>query len=111
MTNLFDNALRYSEQKTAIRQAEIKAYKNPDNGLPCIDVLDCGEGIAESDRHKIFEPFFTTEAKGNGLGLYLCRQLCEANQALIAWLKTPDDKSCFRIMLAHPDRRSWVSIN
>jgi two-component system sensor histidine kinase PilS (NtrC family) len=111
MNNLVDNALRYSQQKTGIRQAEIIVYQNLDNGLPCIDVLDYGHGIADSDRHKLFEPFFTTEAKGNGLGLFLCRQLCEANQALITWLKTPDQKSCFRIVLAHPDRRSWVSMN
>jgi two-component system sensor histidine kinase PilS (NtrC family) len=111
MNNLLDNALRYSYLKTGSWQADVVAYQNPENGLPCVDVIDYGDGVMDEDSDKIFEPFFTTENTGNGLGLYLCRQLCEANQASINWLRTSHGESCFRILFAHPDRRGWVSTN
>lgn len=109
MNNLIDNGLRYSELKTSVRRVLIKAYAYPDNQLACIDVIDYGNGIAEEDCEKIFEPFFTTEAQGNGLGLYLCRQLCEANQATIHWLRNTEGQSCFQILFAHPERRGWIA--
>ena len=53
---------------------------------------------------KLFEPFFTTESTGTGLGLYLSRELCEANQARLDYTRTSEGKSCFRISFSHPDR-------
>ena len=46
-----------------------------------IKVIDDGAGIAEEDRNKLFEPFYTTKTTGNGLGLYISRELAEANNA------------------------------
>lgn len=44
-----------------------------------LDVRDNGPGIHEDNLVRIFEPFFSTHAKGSGLGLYIAKQLCEAN--------------------------------
>jgi two-component system sensor histidine kinase PilS (NtrC family) len=46
-----------------------------------IEVIDDGAGITEQDRSKLFEPFYTTKSTGNGLGLYISRELAEANNA------------------------------
>jgi two-component system sensor histidine kinase PilS (NtrC family) len=46
-----------------------------------IEVIDDGAGITEQDRSKLFEPFYTTKTTGNGLGLYISRELAEANNA------------------------------
>ncbi|MGY1489410.1 sensor histidine kinase [Methylobacillus pratensis] len=48
-----------------------------------IEVHDDGKGIPESAQAHLFEPFFTTESTGTGLGLYIARELCEANGATI----------------------------
>ena len=46
-----------------------------------IEISDDGEGIPENVRHHLFEPFFTTEKSGTGLGLYIARELADANGA------------------------------
>ena len=40
------------------------------------------------ERH-LFEPFFSSESRSSGLGLYICRELCEEQGASIAYLRTP----------------------
>ena len=62
-----------------------------------LEVLDSGPGIAEADLEKIFEPFFTTKRQGTGLGLYIAREMCEANGAQLQYLRPPEGGSCFRL--------------
>ena len=53
-----------------------------------IEISDDGDGISENVRNHLFEPFFTTEKSGTGLGLYIARELADANGAKLQ-LKTP----------------------
>ena len=46
-----------------------------------IKIKDDGDGIPESISNHLFEPFFTTEKTGTGLGLYIARELADANGA------------------------------
>ena len=71
-----------------------------------LTVSDTGEGIAGEDLKHIFEPFYTKKVmgrSGTGLGLYIARELCEANQARLDYIPTRSG-SCFRITFAHPAR-------
>jgi two-component system, NtrC family, sensor histidine kinase PilS len=52
-----------------------------------LHLLDDGPGISDSLRAQIFEPFFTTHSGGTGLGLYIARELCEANGAELKLLE------------------------
>lgn len=108
LTNLLDNALRYSRKATGRANAELN-INVAGNGLPQLDVVDDGPGIDSRDQEKIFEPFFTTESKGNGLGLYIARELCEINQARLNYIRNSQGKSCFRINFSHPDRKPLIS--
>jgi len=54
-----------------------------DDGRVALDVSDDGPGIPEELRTQVFEPFFTTHSKGTGLGLYIARELAEANGAVL----------------------------
>ena len=78
--NLVGNARRHcSGQPGAVKiSAELL-----DDGRVALDVSDDGSGIPESLRGQVFEPFFTTHSKGTGLGLYIARELAEANGAVL----------------------------
>jgi two-component system sensor histidine kinase PilS (NtrC family) len=65
---------------------------------PEIHVVDDGPGIDDTLRAQIFEPFFTTHGGGTGLGLYIARELCEANGARLELLAN-DPGAHFRIVL------------
>jgi two-component system, NtrC family, sensor histidine kinase PilS len=104
LTNLCDNGLRYSLEKTGRESLCLVAGIDLESELPYIEVIDDGPGVAEDDIQQIFEPFFTTASTGSGLGLYISRELCEANQATLDYKRTTEGKSCFRINFAHPDR-------
>jgi two-component system sensor histidine kinase PilS (NtrC family) len=48
-------------------------------------VQDDGPGVSAEYQGKLFEPFFTTAAEGTGLGLYIAKELCEANGARLEY--------------------------
>ena len=50
-----------------------------------IEISDDGSGVPADIMPHLFEPFFTTENSGTGLGLYIARELCEANGAKIQY--------------------------
>ena len=105
ITNLVQNGLRYSLSHTGKATLALKIAINPNTQLPILDIIDDGLGVDDKARANLFEPFYTTEAKGTGLGLYISRELCEANQAQLDYIRTEEGKSCFRISFPHPDRR------
>jgi two-component system sensor histidine kinase PilS (NtrC family) len=51
-----------------------------------LDVVDDGPGLSPESRSNLFEPFFTTSPGGTGLGLYLAREICEANGAMLEYV-------------------------
>jgi two-component system sensor histidine kinase PilS (NtrC family) len=50
------------------------------------EFTDDGPGIPAELRPQIFEPFFTTRPGGTGLGLYIARELADANGAALELL-------------------------
>ena len=69
-------------------------------GFCVLSVEDNGKGITRERMGQIFEPFFTTRKAGSGLGLYIARQLCEANQAELTADSVPGQRTRFRIRTA-----------
>jgi two-component system sensor histidine kinase PilS (NtrC family) len=63
-----------------------------------IAVSDDGPGVSDDIIPHLFEPFVTSESTGTGLGLYIARELCEANDARIQYRK-PNTGSMFVIHL------------
>ncbi|WMS88375.1 two-component system sensor histidine kinase NtrB [Pleionea litopenaei] len=100
VTNLSENGLRYSKEHTGKAQLSLVAGVNFKSQRVFLDVIDRGEGITNEVAQNIFEPFFTTSSKGTGLGLYVSKELCEANQSQLDYIPVPSGGSCFRITFA-----------
>lgn len=99
LDNLIDNAMRHSELATAAPTAELRVRVDRRKRECVIDVYDDGTGVNDADIARLFEPFFTRSQGGSGLGLYLCRELCELNQARIAYAPTTEGRSRFQITI------------
>jgi len=84
--NLFRNALRYCLKRPGsirIRAVARAAWVD-------VDVANDGPGIPEALQSRLFEPFYTTDKAGTGLGLYIARELAEANGASLHYVDIPD---------------------
>ena len=86
LVNLLDNAARYaSERPGAIRViTDLSAL-----GMPRLRVWSDGAPLDQGVQRHLFEPFFSSESRSSGLGLYICRELCERHGALIGYQRTP----------------------
>lgn len=92
--NLCCNAWRHClQQKGSITIRIIRAH---DENSLYLDICDDGAGIAAQQQKQLFEPFFTTAQNGTGLGLYIARELCEANNASLEYMN-PADGAQFRV--------------
>ncbi len=69
-----------------------------------IEVSDDGQGIPDDIRDILFEPFISKNSNGFGLGLAVCRKLCQENHADISGKNNPDRGSTFTIRI--PDQNN-----
>ena len=101
--NLCDNAIKYGEARAGI-SLEIRLNRlNPSN-RPFLEVADRGLGIEPKAVDRIFEPFFTGRKGGTGLGLFIARELCQLNRAVLIYEPRSGDGSIFRIVFSDPQR-------
>ncbi|MGQ0750822.1 MAG: two-component system sensor histidine kinase NtrB [Betaproteobacteria bacterium] len=84
MWNLCRNALRYCRRQ----EASIRIAVDLDGLTVKLDVIDDGPGVAPELRSQLFEPFCTASPGGSGLGLYIAREVCEANGATLEYVET-----------------------
>ena len=66
-------------------------------------MIDNGPGVPPSSLGQLFEPFFTTDSLGTGLGLYLARELCAGNRALLEYVREASGAH-FRVVARSPGR-------
>ena len=60
-----------------------------DAGTALMSVCSDGPPIPPEVERHLFEPFFSTRSRGSGLGLYICRELCESFGASIEYRPRP----------------------
>ncbi|MBV8619787.1 MAG: PAS domain-containing sensor histidine kinase [Curvibacter sp.] len=80
LVNLLDNAQRYMGPHGDSLQVSTRVGSQ---GLASVQVWSDGQPMEPSVQRHLFEPFFSSESRSSGLGLYICRQLCERHGASI----------------------------
>ena len=78
INQIVDNSIKYSKEKNAY----IKIVAKEESEVIGLIIYDNGKGISKSDLPRVFDKTFTgtngrsKSAKSTGMGLYLCRELC-----------------------------------
>lgn len=83
MTNLTDNAIRYTEENGRI---ELRTRTTPDNEFSIIEIADNGPGIAPEERQRVFDRFYRalgTKTSGTGLGLAIVKRIIDIHHGTI----------------------------
>jgi signal transduction histidine kinase/ActR/RegA family two-component response regulator len=106
LNKLLSNAVKFTENGGIILRCHSESRPDPSEQQQLIcEVEDSGIGIDPSKHEIIFEPFSqadnstTRRFGGTGLGLALCRRLCQAMGGSIQVKSEPNVGSCFRISL------------
>ncbi|MDH3314324.1 MAG: HAMP domain-containing histidine kinase [Gammaproteobacteria bacterium] len=100
VNNLLSNAIKYNRPDGKVRLAATESEQQI-----VIEVEDTGIGFAAENRERIFDKFFrgedeaTRAREGQGLGLYLTRQIVEMHQGSISARSEPEKGSTFSIVL------------
>lgn len=100
ITNLVDNALKYSSAKKEIT-IELKSEKNK----AFLKVMDNGIGINDLEKDKVFMKFYRTgneetrNAKGTGLGLFIVKYILSMHQAKLTVKDNSPIGTIFEIQL------------
>jgi len=98
LTNLIDNALKYTPAGTPI---EIGATTDPDGLRICL--ADRGPGLGSSEEQRVFEKFYRARPEGGpggvGLGLTICRAVVEAHGGRIWAENRPEGGARFCFVL------------
>jgi two-component system sensor histidine kinase PilS (NtrC family) len=84
LVNLLDNALRYAGE----RPDSIRVSTRAVGAQASLHVWSDGAPLEPSVQRHLFEPFFSSESRSSGLGLYICRELCDRHGATLAYDRT-----------------------
>ena len=108
--NLCQNAITHAASETGDSTVELRFGRLAGGvGRPFLQVADRGSGIPGADAERIFEPFFTKAKRGTGLGLFLARELSQANGATLLYEPREGGGSVFRVVFADPSR--WTQLD
>jgi two-component system sensor histidine kinase PilS (NtrC family) len=94
--NLCKNGWRHSKNEESSLKLTVSSLEK--TRTVQIEISDDGDGIPENIRSNLFEPFFTTEKTGTGLGLYIARELADANGAKLQY-KSSDSGTHFTMTI------------
>jgi signal transduction histidine kinase len=92
ISNLLNNALRFSRNDGGVIEVTLNEHIEGDSKFASVNVIDHGEGIDPKVQANLFTMFSTNSYDGTGLGLYLCKNLIEAQGGRIWARNNPSGK-------------------
>lgn len=100
LQNLIENAIKYRSRE---RTAKINVEARYDEDMIYLAVNDNGMGIEPEFLKRVFEPFQRSQAAkiypGTGIGLAICKRVCQLHQGDLTVKSTVDQGSRFEISL------------
>jgi len=102
--NLCDNAVKYASEAAGAIAVDLRCGLLEHSGRGFLEVADRGPGIDPDKLDEVFEPFYTGKDGGTGLGLFICRELCECNGASLSYQQRAGGGSVFRIVFSDSNR-------
>lgn len=84
LVNLLDNARRYAG--SGAESIQVSTLRGAAGQLS-LAVWSDGLPIEPSVERHLFEPFFSSESRSTGLGLYICRELCDGHGAVVGFAR------------------------
>ena len=105
--NLCENSIKHAIGSDEKQVVEMRFGRMSGSARPYLEVADGGAGVPAEHAERIFEPFYTG-GRGTGLGLFLARELAQANGATLLYEPRPEGGSLFRVVFADP--RRWESL-
>ena len=97
LLSVFNNIIKNANEST--KDDEIEIFVDIDNGSAIVDITNHGDVIEEEKKKLIFEKGYTTKKKGNGIGLYACKNYIKEFGGKIELLTSNEAKTTFRISL------------
>jgi two-component system sensor histidine kinase PilS (NtrC family) len=102
--NLCENAIKSAGKTTCGIAVEMHVGRRANNRRPYLKIVDHGLGVPKHLQENLFEPFAAGPDGGTGLGLFICRELCEQNKATLHYLPGDNGGSIFQVVFADPSR-------
>ncbi len=105
--NSFKHGLKHGEtpgEAIPANAIEIDVGRLNPSARPFLEIADRGPGIEAAQADRIFEPFFTGRKGGTGLGLFIARELCQLNRAILLYEPRQGGGSVFRVVFSDPQR-------
>lgn len=96
--NLSRNAWRHCRQQPGSLRFRLEDRDQ----TVVLEITDDGPGVPEDNQSRLFEPFYTTAAQGTGLGLYIARELADANDARLEFAGNQPGARFRLTMTNHP---------
>lgn len=89
ISNLLNNALKYSQKEGGVIEVTLSERRKGGQRIAVVNVVDHGDGIDPGIQSSLFTMFSTNSYDGTGLGLYLCKNLVEAQGGRIWAMNNP----------------------
>ncbi len=117
LSNLLDNAAKHASQEPGALQVWLTRHESPPNTTGNhlnLTVWSHAPELERSVQNHLFEPFFSSDSRSTGLGLYICRELCERYHAELLYKRETQgtrtgNAFCIRLPVYQPRSTSTLT--